>query len=1063
MMKRTSVVLVLAGALVLVGCEEQVVPRPDEEPDPKGRIEVISDPSGARVFLDGSDTGRVTPYTIPDVPPGSHTIRLTLKDYQEWGPESVEVAADEVARIEATLELLENAPEPQPDPPAEYGLGLVPVSMEAYRNAPVLRADPVVSLPVSVDLSPDVPKPGNQGMQGSCVGWAVAYALKTYHERTERGWALNDYRHVMSPAYLYNQIKEPGGGAYFHNAFKVLQTQGVSSWALMPYTALDDGTMPSAAAIAEAANYRIAEWGTVLHPTHRDFIVELKRHLAAGTPVVIGIFVNRDFDALSESNPVYESYPDDCVWPQERCRAHALTIVGYSDRMSAFKFINSWGTNWGIGGYGWIDYEDSRSLIWEAYVTRDVIEIPDPEPPVAASDPSPADGMVNIAVGTKLSWTRNARTTSFDVYLGLNPALTAVDLQSKVAQPTFSPTLAPGTTYYWRVDARGAGGVTAGPVWSFTTVAPPPEPPVIITYPAPITFSSPSAAAETRTLSNYIRGATSYQVQASAAGVVTTRVAGHRLTVAPQATGTAVVRIQGTNEDGSSPWLSMNVTVLSPPPDPTDPPVIVTYPAPITFSSPSAAAQTRMLSDYIRGATRYEVQANPAGIVTTRVAGHRLTVAPQAAGTAVVRIRGTNEDGSSPWLSMNVTVASPPPDPPDPPVIIRYPRSITFASPTAAAQTIVLNTYIRGADTYDVNVTPVGIVTRTLNGHRLTIRPRAAGAATVQVRGNNGDGSSGWLPISVVVAAPPPDPEPPTIISALDAMTFASPAAVAQTVQLTRHVTGATSYRVTTRPTGVVRAAIVGERLTVTPLAAGNAVLTVTARNADGSVELPMSVVVNEPSPPPKQTTFGTQTISDVVMEVQRRPYGYRVNLPNALGDQDDLAYQMERPSEFYGGTPPGMQRGIRNGQRYMEGSPTAAHDPTTYAWVVLRLRRFEAAQELDRLTFTVTIGEGNFPVPRIARNDGRSRTYSISRENGAFWVSLPTHHGGKEPFQWTLTPSIPGCDPMILTYFGGGYNGNQFRCSVYAVHPGTWDLTYTVTDVHGDSDSTTVRVTFTP
>ena len=31
------------------------------------------------------------------------------------------------------------------------------------------------------------------------------------------------------------------------------------------------------------------------------------------------------------------------------------------------------------------------------------------------------------------------------------------------------PHLAPGSQYYWRIDARGAGGITQGSVWTFTT------------------------------------------------------------------------------------------------------------------------------------------------------------------------------------------------------------------------------------------------------------------------------------------------------------------------------------------------------------------------------------------------------------------------------------------------------------------------------------------------------------------------------------------------------------------------------------------------------------------
>ena len=47
-----------------------------------------------------------------------------------------------------------------------------------------------------------------QGSQSSCVGWAVAYSLKTYQERLDQKWALNTYDHIFSPAYIYNQIND---------------------------------------------------------------------------------------------------------------------------------------------------------------------------------------------------------------------------------------------------------------------------------------------------------------------------------------------------------------------------------------------------------------------------------------------------------------------------------------------------------------------------------------------------------------------------------------------------------------------------------------------------------------------------------------------------------------------------------------------------------------------------------------------------------------------------------------------------------------------------------------
>ena len=55
-----------------------------------------------------------------------------------------------------------------------------------------------------------------------------------------------------------------------------------------------------------AAHYKIDTWGTVRRTTHAVFVDEIKRHVAAGDPVLIGIPVYTDFNTLSEPNPIYD-------------------------------------------------------------------------------------------------------------------------------------------------------------------------------------------------------------------------------------------------------------------------------------------------------------------------------------------------------------------------------------------------------------------------------------------------------------------------------------------------------------------------------------------------------------------------------------------------------------------------------------------------------------------------------------------------------------------------------------------------------------------------------------
>jgi hypothetical protein len=45
-----------------------------------GSIEVSTYPSGAKIFLNGNDTGYITPYTIPNLPKGTYEVKIVLGD-----------------------------------------------------------------------------------------------------------------------------------------------------------------------------------------------------------------------------------------------------------------------------------------------------------------------------------------------------------------------------------------------------------------------------------------------------------------------------------------------------------------------------------------------------------------------------------------------------------------------------------------------------------------------------------------------------------------------------------------------------------------------------------------------------------------------------------------------------------------------------------------------------------------------------------------------------------------------------------------------------------------------
>ena len=68
-----------------------------------GSIDINSTPDGAKVYLDGVDTGSVTPYVITHVEAGIHTVKLDKYHYKVQKDVNVSVNAEETTYLNWTL------------------------------------------------------------------------------------------------------------------------------------------------------------------------------------------------------------------------------------------------------------------------------------------------------------------------------------------------------------------------------------------------------------------------------------------------------------------------------------------------------------------------------------------------------------------------------------------------------------------------------------------------------------------------------------------------------------------------------------------------------------------------------------------------------------------------------------------------------------------------------------------------------------------------------------------------------------------------------------------------
>jgi hypothetical protein len=209
-----------------------------------------------------------------------------------------------------------------------------------------------VSLPSVVDHSSDMPPVGDQGQQGSCVGWATSY-YKGYQEKKDMFWG----NIMFSPSFIYNQIViGADDGAYSSDAYELMMNLGDCRLSTMPYTASNYTNQPNSTQLNEAKNFKAESWGflydTGFNATKTD---NLKTYLQTDC-CTITIPVTDDF-----YTGFYDVY-------NGGGGGHALCVVGYDNSKAAFKFINSWGSAYGYAGYGYITYD-----LWDSFVDNNLV------------------------------------------------------------------------------------------------------------------------------------------------------------------------------------------------------------------------------------------------------------------------------------------------------------------------------------------------------------------------------------------------------------------------------------------------------------------------------------------------------------------------------------------------------------------------------------------------------------------------------------------------------------------------------------------------------------------
>lgn len=210
--------------------------------------------------------------------------------------------------------------------------------------------------PPKVDLTKWCSPIENQGRLGSCTAQA-AVGLVEYLEKRALG------RHIDgSRLFVYKTTRNLLGwrgdtGAYLRTTIKALADYGVCPEKYWPYDIAQFDSEPSAFCYATAALARTLRYFRLDGPKKmpEQVLDVIKFVTAIGLPSVFGFVVYN-----------FGNKQGEFLFPKKGDKAqggHAMLCVGYDDEREidgvkgALKIRNSWGTQWGEDGYGWLPYQ----------------------------------------------------------------------------------------------------------------------------------------------------------------------------------------------------------------------------------------------------------------------------------------------------------------------------------------------------------------------------------------------------------------------------------------------------------------------------------------------------------------------------------------------------------------------------------------------------------------------------------------------------------------------------------------------------------------------------------
>jgi C1A family cysteine protease len=191
-------------------------------------------------------------------------------------------------------------------------------------------------------------------MSVGAISYSSSYALTSALEYYIN--LNNNYKDNLSPDFI--KLNLPKGAIEDELAF--LATNGTVSAAILPYSATN---LPPS--VNAALKYKISNYLKLFQATTRpqQKLYDLKKAIMRGNPVIVELQVTNEFKNLKQVR-LWNAAEGD----KTPAGTHFLVVVGYNEDTKTVELLNSWGREWGSGGYIRMGYDDFGALAVNGYV-----------------------------------------------------------------------------------------------------------------------------------------------------------------------------------------------------------------------------------------------------------------------------------------------------------------------------------------------------------------------------------------------------------------------------------------------------------------------------------------------------------------------------------------------------------------------------------------------------------------------------------------------------------------------------------------------------------------------